>query len=91
MTEKYYLGVEIGGTKQQICLGYADGTILESTDVRLGQVKAPAILDWIRDTVRRYQARFPIAGIGVGFGGPLDDIGNAVEFGALPPQPQRLQ
>ena len=72
MTDTYYLGVEIGGTKQQICLGYADGTILESTDVRLGQVKAPAILDWIRDTVRRYQARFPIAGIGVGFGGPLE-------------------
>ncbi|MDO4477889.1 MAG: ROK family protein [Lachnospiraceae bacterium] len=67
-----YLGVEIGGTKQQICLGTGDGTISDTREVRLGDVTATEILDWIRTTVLDYMDRYPIAGIGVGFGGPLE-------------------
>lgn len=70
--EKLYLGVEIGGTKQQICLGYADGRILETRDVRLGQVTAKEILAWIAATIKGYMTSCPVSGIGVGFGGPLE-------------------
>ena len=32
----YYIGVEIGGTKQQVCVGTAGGQILERRQVKLG-------------------------------------------------------
>lgn len=67
-----YLGVEIGGTKQQICVGYADGTILDRREVKLGKVTATEILEWIRDNINELMEANEIAGIGVGFGGPLE-------------------
>lgn len=68
-----YIGVEIGGTKQQIATGAADGTIEKRRSVKLAaQTTAEGILGWIFETIRAILAQEPIAGIGVGFGGPVD-------------------
>lgn len=73
----YYLGVEIGGTKQQIAVGLADGTIIESRQVKLTYLRgAEDILDWLKENINlwlqdvRYKGK--IERIGVGFGGPLE-------------------
>ncbi|MBQ6583022.1 MAG: ROK family protein [Mogibacterium sp.] len=50
--DKLYIGVEIGGTKQQLCVGLSDGTILERRTVRLGEVHARDILAWIETNIR---------------------------------------
>lgn len=69
---KYYIGVEIGGTKQQICIGYGDGTIALRKSVKLGKVTATEILAWIEDTINKLMEEYEVEGIGVGFGGPLE-------------------
>lgn len=69
----YYIGVEIGGTKQQVCLGGENGRILQRRQVKLGEeTTAENILAWIRETVEAFCAEYPVSGIGVGFGGPID-------------------
>ena len=46
------IGVEIGGTKQQIAVGTADGTILDVRQVKLGEkTNAADILAWIRENI----------------------------------------
>jgi glucokinase len=79
-----FLGIEIGGTKLQIGLGPGDGTLTAlwrgSVDVARGgdgireQIlqETPALLD--RADVSRGQVR----GVGVGFGGPVDDADQTV-------------
>jgi len=79
-----YLGIEIGGTKLQLGLGPGDGTLTAlwrgGVDVQRGgegireQImrETPALLDragLVRDQVR---------GVGVGFGGPVDDADQTV-------------
>lgn len=77
MNKPYYMGVEIGGTKQQLAVGLSDGTILDSRQVRLVYRRgAEDILEWLSENIREYLSMKPyagqIAGIGVGFGGPLE-------------------
>src|SRR6516162_7511797 len=74
-----YLGIEIGGTKLQVGLGPANGTLAslwrESVDVAAGpegirrqiRTAVPELLS--RAGVDRAQVR----GVGIGFGGPVDD------------------
>lgn len=70
---KNWLGVEIGGTKQQIGVLDNDGNVLkvvsEKVVLRRG---APDILDWMLAQIPTLLAEFKIEGIGVGFGGVLD-------------------
>ncbi len=75
----YYLGVEIGGTKQQIAVGCADGSIIESRQVKLVYRRgAEDILEWLSENIREYLSMAAYAGkvrgIGVGFGGPLETV-----------------
>lgn len=73
MVEKHYIGVEIGGTKQQVCVGTANGRILERVQVKLGsETNAGRILRWIQDSIDIFRQEYDISGIGVGFGGPID-------------------
>ena len=77
MNKQYYIGVEIGGTKQQLAVGLSGGTILDSRQVKLVYRRgAEDILEWLLENIREYLAMAPyaghIAGIGVGFGGPLE-------------------
>jgi glucokinase len=79
-----FLGIEIGGTKLQIGLGPGDGTLAAlwrgGVDVARGgegiraQIlrETPALLD--KASIRRDRLR----GIGVGFGGPVDDANQTV-------------
>ena len=67
------VGVEIGGTKQQVAVGTAQGEILDRRTVRLGdKTSARDILMWLEDNIREIMDRWEIGGIGVGFGGPLE-------------------
>lgn len=78
MTQPVFAGVETGGTKLQLALGRADGTILEtfrgSVDAQDG---AEGILRWIEDSLppflTAHEATYgrPQA-VGVGFGGPVE-------------------
>ena len=78
LTEPLYLAVEIGGTKQQLCIGTADGTILKSRSVRLGDVSAVEILSWLELNIRQLLDEYSCSGIGVGFGGPLETAAGRV-------------
>lgn len=69
----YYIGVEIGGTKQQVCLGESGGRILARRQVKLGQdTTAENIRAWIQENIDQLRGEYPIQAIGVGFGGPID-------------------
>jgi glucokinase len=79
-----YLGIEIGGSKLQVGLGPGDGTLLdlwrETVDVARGPegirqqiVRAvPELLE--RSSIDSTKVR----GIGIGFGGPVDDTRHAI-------------
>lgn len=68
-----YLGIEIGGTKLQVGVGRGDGKLLAldrmAVDPRLG---AEGILSQIQQSASVLIARHDVAGIGIGFGGPVD-------------------
>ena len=49
-----YIGVEIGGTKQQIGVGYGNGNIIVSRNVKLQYKRgAEDILDWLSENGSR--------------------------------------
>ncbi len=79
-----YLGIEIGGTKLQLGVGRGDGQLL---GLWRGTVDVAAGADGIRRhiltagpelLVRSEVARDQIQGIGIGFGGPVDDATHTV-------------
>lgn len=74
----YILGVEIGGTKLQLAIADIDGGLLYTAR---GEVKAEdgasGILLWLEQNARQIISKARefggrIAGIGLGFGGPVD-------------------
>src|SRR5437879_8304368 len=79
-----YIGVEIGGTKLQLGVGLGDGVLRglwrENVDIKAGpegirrQITRaiPGLLD------KAGLARSSIKGIGIGFGGPVDDATRTV-------------
>jgi glucokinase len=68
-----YLGIEIGGTKLQLGVGRADGTLVAferfAVEPKLG---AQGILKQIEASARVLIARHRVKAIGIGFGGPID-------------------
>ncbi len=73
MADSLYLGIEIGGTKIQLCVGTAGGEIVER--MRFGVERARGA-DGIREEIARRApalcARFDVRAVGAGFGGPVD-------------------
>jgi glucokinase len=79
-----FIGIEIGGTKLQLGVGAGDGTL---TGLWRGPVDVAAGAEGIR---RQIQAAVPellvsagversrIRGVGIGFGGPVDDVTRTV-------------
>ncbi len=68
------LGIEIGVTKLQLGVGRGDGpplACLERLDVR-PELGAARIREQIRQACERLLERYEVAGIGIGFGGPVD-------------------
>jgi glucokinase len=79
-----YIGIEIGGTKLQLGLGSGDGSL---TALWRGSVEAQRGSEGIRDQILREApallqraglSRNQIHGVGVGFGGPVDDADQTV-------------
>jgi glucokinase len=68
-----FLGIEIGGTKLQLGVGRADGTLIaldrHAVDPALG---AAGILASIEASAAPLIVRHDVATIGIGFGGPVD-------------------
>ena len=74
----YYIGVEIGGTKQQIVLGNEKCELIIKIIERIELLNgASDILCWLNSELENLIAAGEysgkIKGIGVGFGGPVDD------------------
>ncbi len=70
---KNWLGVEIGGTKQQIGIIGENGKILKVISERVELKRgAPDILDWMKEKIPTLMKEYGFEGIGVGFGGVLD-------------------
>ncbi|HWD20145.1 MAG TPA: ROK family protein [Verrucomicrobiae bacterium] len=66
-----FLGIEIGGTKLQLCLGREDGGITERyRSVVAAADGAAGIRRHIEMALR--QIKTPFAALGVGYGGPID-------------------
>ncbi|MCA9189207.1 MAG: ROK family protein [Pirellulaceae bacterium] len=87
-----YLGIEIGGTKLQLAVGACDGAACDGADglgsevtlLRVVQDRvdpklgAQGILSQIGRIGTTLFGEFPVARIGIGFGGPLDPISGVV-------------
>lgn len=78
MPTSYTLGIEIGGTKQQIALAAPDGNILEVLQGRVAPEKGAAgIQNWLLSEIPPFlhqaqQDQKKVDRIGIGFGGPVD-------------------
>jgi glucokinase len=71
--DKYYLGIEIGGTKLQLVVGDETGQIVDRArlDVRREDA-AEGIREQIAETIRSFLQEYRFLAAGVGFGGPLN-------------------
>ena len=85
MGDVWLLGIEIGGTKLQLGLGRADGSLRAIERLRVDAARgAPAILDQVRTAFQALLERSSLTpdaihGVGVGFGGPVDVAGGRVQ------------
>lgn len=72
VTDKPFMGIEIGGTKLQLVTGTADGNILTKHRFQIDKKEgATGIRKLIEETVHKnYNQK--IAGVGIGFGGPVN-------------------
>src|SRR2546423_10871938 len=79
-----YIGVEIGGTKLQLGVGLGDGVLRglwrETVDVKAGpEGIRRQIMRGIPEVLAKGGVdRSSILGIGIGFGGPVDDATQTV-------------
>src|SRR5262249_57266320 len=79
-----FLGIEIGGTKLQLGVGPGDGTLASlwrgSVDVAAGaEGIRRQILTAVPELLARAGVERPaIRGVGIGFGGPVDDATRTV-------------
>src|SRR6266851_5648273 len=80
----YYLGIEIGGTKLQLGIGADDGKLAA---LWRGKVDVAAGPEGIRRQItaagpellaKAGIARAQLKGVGIGFGGPVDDATHTV-------------
>ncbi len=69
-----FLGIEIGGTKLQLGVGTGNGPPLVAMERRdVDRVKgAASIREQILEAGRSLLSRYPVQGIGYGFGGPVN-------------------
>lgn len=70
---RLFLGVEIGGTKQQVIVGNENGEIVDMISERFPLPNgAKDVLDWMEKKIPILKDKYPtVERIGVGFGGPM--------------------
>jgi glucokinase len=80
VSEQLYLGVDIGGTSCSVCVGSADATILDRTELAtgLGPDGARRTIDGLAVAARRLAAHHPIVAAGISSGGPLDTVAGVI-------------
>jgi glucokinase len=72
VTDKPFMGIEIGGTKLQVVTGTADGDILTKHRFEVDRKEgATGIKKFIEETICKDYNR-KIAAVGIGFGGPVN-------------------
>lgn len=70
---RHFAAVEIGGTKLQLCIGTADGRIVDRARFAVDRARgAEGIREQIARALPELIARWAPAAIGVGYGGPVD-------------------
>lgn len=73
-----FAGVEIGGTKTQVCLGREDGSLIKTLRGKVNAAEGSrGILAWIKVHLRQLVEEASACGdavraVGVGFGGPIE-------------------
>ncbi|MCY7352385.1 MAG: ROK family protein [Cytophagaceae bacterium] len=71
--DKYYLGIEIGGTKLQLVVGDDSGEILRRERYEVDRnAAAEGIRDQIENSIRELMREYRFMAAGVGFGGPIN-------------------
>lgn len=71
--QRTFLGIEIGGTKLQLVAGDESAAILDRTRLPVDSAKGgEGIREQLRATLSALISRWKPAGLGVGFGGPVD-------------------
>lgn len=83
MDEKRLVGgIELGGTKSLVAIGYNDGSILERTSLPTvaPELLVPQIVDYLRS---RQNSFGPIEALGIGAFGPIVVDRNASNYGRL--------
>jgi glucokinase len=89
--DRRLIGVEIGGAKLQLALGTPQGELLETRRAEVSAAHGAAgILAWLKEELptlaalaTNYHAK--ISAIGVGFGGPIDNVtGRALQSVQIP-------
>lgn len=67
------LGIEIGGTKIQLCVADTEYNLLEHLNFLVGDSKQNSvILKGLESRITTLVSKYPIKSIGVGFGGPVN-------------------
>src|SRR5689334_21728562 len=78
---RWYLGIEIGGTKLQLAVGRGEGepcrafwrAAVEASQ-RAGRIQQQ-ILDGVDELLQKARLdRAQVGGVGIGFGGPVDSM-----------------
>ncbi len=74
-----YLGIEIGGTKLQLGVGTGGAELLEVRRLDIDpEGRAVGILRQIEQAATDLVSRHRVAGVGIGFGGPVDSVSGRV-------------
>ena len=80
----HYLGIEIGGTKLQLGIGPGDGTLAglwrDTVDFAAGPegIRRQIVAAVPELLARSYLSKNELKGVGIGFGGPVDDATHTV-------------
>ncbi len=73
MSNKYYIGIEIGGTKTQVVLGDSNYSIIAQYRRSVEKSKgATGILATISKGIEEVTKKYKAEAVGIGFGGPLN-------------------
>jgi len=79
MSERKYIGIEIGGTKFQAIVADEKLNIFDKVFDAVGEVKKASVLQVkIENAVTKLMHNHEIESIGVGFGGPVDFISGKI-------------
>lgn len=79
MSEPNYLSIEIGGTKLQLIIYTGSGIIVEQWRIAINREEgSEGILNHIKNVHSQLPENIRLAGVGVGFGGPVDVLSGRI-------------